>query len=60
MSDEKEKTIRQALTEASVNGRITCREALDIARRLEAPASAIGAAADELGIKVVGCQLGCF
>jgi hypothetical protein len=40
--------------------RLTCTEAFKIARDLEIPVGEVGKACNELGIKVVACQLGCF
>jgi len=41
-------------------GRLTCAVALDIAARLRIPPEDVGQAANELGLKIVECQLGCF
>jgi hypothetical protein len=40
--------------------RLACSEAFKISRDLEIPVDAVGKACNELGIKVVACQLGCF
>jgi hypothetical protein len=40
--------------------RLPCAEAFKIARDLDVPTHDVGRTCDELGIKVVGCQLGCF
>jgi molybdate transport system regulatory protein len=40
--------------------RLPCAEAFKIARDLEIPVGEVGKAANELGIKIVHCQLGCF
>jgi molybdate transport system regulatory protein len=40
--------------------RLPCAEAFKIARDLDVSVAEIGKACNELAIKVVGCQLGCF
>lgn len=40
--------------------RLACAVALDIAERLGIPPIEVGQAANELGMKIVDCQLGCF
>jgi hypothetical protein len=40
--------------------RLSCAEALQIARDLDVPPSLVGRTCDGLGIKVMHCQLGCF
>jgi hypothetical protein len=40
--------------------RLSCAEALRIARDLDLSPSVVGRTCDELGIKVMHCQLGCF
>jgi len=40
--------------------RLPCAEALAIAHDLGVPPLAVGEAANELGIKLTDCQLGCF
>ncbi|HHY38368.1 MAG TPA: hypothetical protein GX507_05510 [Clostridia bacterium] len=49
-----------AIREAAKDGRIACPEALSLAHTLGLPPFIIGRAADKAGIKIVGCQLGCF
>ena len=48
------------LKRTSAEGRIACRDALALAERLGVAPSSVGRAADEAGIKIVDCQLGCF
>ena len=40
--------------------RLPCGEAFKVARDLEVPVAEVGKACNELGIKIVHCQLGCF
>ena len=42
------------------NGKISCRQALKLASELDVPSKEIGELLNELKIKVMGCQLGCF
>jgi len=49
-----------ALRAEAEDGRISCAAALSLARRLGVNPAAVGRACDELGLKIVSCQLGCF
>lgn len=49
-----------ALREKAEGGRISCALAWEIADRLGVPRGEAGRAADEAGIKITQCQLGCF
>jgi hypothetical protein len=40
--------------------RLPCAQAFTIARDFEVPTAELGRTCNELGIKIVGCQLGCF
>jgi hypothetical protein len=40
--------------------RIACTDAFKIARDLDVPIADVGRTCNELGIKVMQCQLGCF
>ena len=42
------------------DGRLACRRAFDLAKELDVNVLVIGAACDAAGIRVTGCQLGCF
>lgn len=44
----------------AVDRKLTCDVARKIAEDLGIPYSSVGTAADELGIKIKNCQLGCF
>ncbi|NLE23372.1 MAG: hypothetical protein GX624_11435 [Actinobacteria bacterium] len=46
--------------EAGDDRRIACADAFRIARDLGVSVADVGRACDELGIKVMQCQLGCF
>ncbi|HTR45246.1 MAG TPA: hypothetical protein VMH06_06005 [Thermodesulfovibrionales bacterium] len=57
---EKKEKIREALKGKAVDGRISCPSARNIAEELDVPYQQVGKTADELGIKITGCELGCF
>lgn len=40
--------------------RLPCKEAFRIAQDLDVPVAQVGTACDDIGIKIKGCQLGCF
>jgi len=44
----------------SRDNKISCRQALELAESLGVKPKAVGDAANEEGIKIVSCQLGCF
>ncbi|MHC4714881.1 MAG: hypothetical protein ACYTAN_16685 [Planctomycetota bacterium] len=60
MSCEGKERIEAELKAASADGRVPCKGALALAVRLDVEPREVGAAANELGIKIVACQLGCF
>jgi len=47
-------------TQAGDEKRLACAEAFKIARDLDVPLADLGRTCDELGIKMIKCQLGCF
>ena len=52
--------LKRAILERSTDGSIRCAVALAIARELGIPPSRVGEELDSMGIRIVGCQLGCF
>ncbi|MBN1277387.1 MAG: hypothetical protein JXA35_07820 [Deltaproteobacteria bacterium] len=42
------------------DGKIACKQALRIAEETGIPSGELGALLNDLKIKVMGCQLGCF
>lgn len=50
----------QALREAAPEGRISCEVARALADELGVSYADLGVAANQLGIKIKSCQLGCF
>lgn len=55
-----ESKIKEALRIAAPDGRLSCKEAWQLADDLGVEKSDVGKAADELKIKIHSCQLGCF
>jgi hypothetical protein len=56
MTDEQKKAVRDAAT----GGKISCKVALELAVKFDLKPSELGALLDDEGIRVKGCQLGCF
>ena len=56
MKDE----LRQEVLKKAVEGKLSCATARKIAEDLKLPYQEIGEAANELGIRIKSCQLGCF
>ena len=55
-----EKKLEEALRASLVNDRLLCPVAFKISADLDVSTKAIGEMANKLGIKISGCQLGCF
>ena len=53
-------TLREEIIKRAIERKLPCAVARKIAEDLDIPYSEVGAAADELGIKIKNCQLGCF
>ena len=56
MSAELEEKMKLSL----VNGRLPCQVAFKLAKELKVSLQEIGETANNLGIKISSCQLGCF
>jgi len=57
MNQEK---VIEVLRNASVNNRLDCEKAHELSRSLDISLREIGALCNELKIKIIACQLGCF
>ncbi len=60
VSEEVRKTVSEKLLAESEDSRISCARAQGLARSLGVSYAVVGQMADELGIRVKECQLGCF
>lgn len=60
MCEQKSVDVLSEVKKASTDGRLPCKQALALANRLDVSPRRIGDAANEAGIKIVSCQLGCF
>jgi len=52
--------ISEAIREKAEDNRISCKNALDIAEHFQVSPAVVGKACNELKLKIMGCQLGCF
>ncbi|MDP6544858.1 MAG: hypothetical protein QGH60_12760 [Phycisphaerae bacterium] len=52
--------LREAIQSQAVEGKVSCKAMLDLARDTETSSQQIGEICNELDIKVGACQLGCF
>ncbi len=52
--------LKEEILKKTVDRKLPCAAARKIAEGLGIPYSDVGAAADELGIQIKNCQLGCF
>lgn len=58
--DQIDPAIRGSLTSNTEKGELPCAVAFQLAKQLQQPPSAIGEAADLLGIRLIKCQMGLF
>lgn len=52
--------LKKEILEKAVDGKLSCSSARNIAERIGLSYHDVGAAADELGIRIKNCELGCF
>jgi len=52
--------IAEEIRKKAVNDRLPCAAARRIAEELTVPYKEVGRTADELKVKITGCELGCF
>lgn len=57
---EMDEKLIEAVKRASEEGKLSCPQAMDIAKEFGCDFSEIGRVANEAKVKIVGCQLGCF
>ncbi len=60
MDMEKQKELRERILFEAEGLKLPCRKAFDIASEVDCPLAEVGKTCNEIGIKVMGCQLGCF
>ncbi len=52
--------VLKKMQEAAPNGKLSCAEAREIMQEFNVPHGQMGDLCDEVGIKIYGCELGCF
>ena len=52
--------LEKAIRKAAVDNRISCRSAFEVASKEGVAVEDVGRVIEKLGIKIVGCRLGCF
>lgn len=52
--------LKKEMLKKALDGKLTCAQARQLAERLGLHYKEVGTAANELGIKIKDCQLGCF
>jgi hypothetical protein len=54
------KELKEEIMKRAAGGKLPCAVARKIAEELHLPYGEVGEAADELGVKIKNCELGCF
>ncbi len=54
------KELKEEMMNKASHGKLSCAAARKIAEKMGVSYKEVGDAADELGIKIKNCQLGCF
>lgn len=57
---EKQKVLRERVLYEAEGLKLPCKKAFIIASEVDCPVHEVGKTCNETGIKIVGCQLGCF
>ncbi len=55
-----EEKIKQRIQEVSKEGKITCTAAHEVAKELDVPIGKVGQLINQLNLKIIACELGCF
>ena len=58
--EDRDRLLADELEASSANGRLPCAVALKMAGKLDITPRMVGAKANELKIRIISCQLGCF
>jgi hypothetical protein len=53
-------TLENEIQDSLVDGKLPCAVAFKIARKLKVNPKQVGDTANQLSIKIISCQLGCF
>lgn len=53
-------SLEETISGSLVGGRLPCPIAFKASRKLDVPPKEVGEKADEMGIRIIDCQLGCF
>ena len=56
----KQKELHERILYEAEKLKLPCSKAFNIAAEVDCPVSEVGKICNEVGIKIVGCQLGCF
>jgi hypothetical protein len=60
MDRDQQKEVRERILFEAESLKLPCKKAFTIAAEVGCPIAEIGKVCNEVGIKIVGCQLGCF
>lgn len=60
MSPEKQKELKELILSEAENAKLPCSRAFAIAAETGSNTAEVGRACNELDVKIVSCQLGCF
>jgi hypothetical protein len=60
LKEERNQILEEEIGASAVNGQIPCATAFRIAEKLQLAPRTIGDKANELKVRIINCQLGCF
>lgn len=60
MEQEKANELKERILFEAQAQKLPCKQAFAIASEVGCPYSEVGKTSNEMGVKIVGCQLGCF
>ena len=60
MTESEMDKAKQAVREVAREGKVSCKQLLDLAQSTGLSSASLGRACNELGVKIHACQLGCF
>ncbi len=60
MKIEMQKEVRERILFEAESLKLPCKKAFTIASEVGCPVADVGRICNEVGIKIIGCQLGCF